>query len=134
MLHGVRISLLALRGQLLFAVIALGKSVQFFEKAWSSYITTSNLEGRNDTVSNLKSLDTRTHRLDLSTELMSQDVTLLHLDHRTMHQVKITSANSASRYLQDDITVLNNSWFGDLHFGDILSDFARILDGENIRT
>jgi hypothetical protein len=87
---------LTLRGKLLLAIVA---------------VATRNLERRDDAISRLEVVDGRSNGIHLSAEFVAQNVVLLHLENRTVIQVKIATADSGSGDFDDDIMVVDNLGF-----------------------
>jgi hypothetical protein len=96
-LNSVRIGALALRRLFLVAVIAL---------------PAGDLEGCDHTVTLLQILDTRSHLVHDTAELVAQDVALLQLNNSAMVKVQVAAADGAAGDLEDDIAVFEDLGFG----------------------
>jgi len=76
----------------------------------ATYVSASNLEGCDNTVTLLDVLDTRTERVYDTAELVAEDVALLHLDDRAVKKMQVGTADSATGDLENNIAVFYNLW------------------------
>ena len=76
------------------------------------------MEGGYDSVAFLDFLHGWTHLVYDTTELVAEDVALLHFDDCTMEQVQVAAANCAAGDLEDDIAVFEDLWLGAGDYGD----------------
>lgn len=81
-----------------------------------THLTTSDLEGCNHPIPNLVISDTRSHGLDDTTEFVTQNISLLHLDDGAMEKVKIAAADCATGDLENDISIFNHTRLGYVHY------------------
>ena len=93
----IRIRLLALRRQLLLAVIAL---------------TAGDLEARNDVIALVQPAHRRARTLHDTAELVAENIGLLQLDNRAVQQVQVRTAHGAADDLDHDVAVLYDFGFG----------------------
>ena len=110
----VGVGLLALGGEFLVAVHALSSVSDCSErvrKIWVlTYVSASNLERCNDTVTLLDVLDTRAERVYDTAELVAENVTLLHLDDRTVEKMEVRTADCGAGNLENNIAILDDLW------------------------
>ena len=103
--HGVRVGHLALRRQFLLAEEAL---------------PTSNLKTSHISAPDLHPLHALPHTLHNSTELMPQNIPLLHLHHGPVQQMQVAPAHGRARDLENDVPVLDDLGLGHVDHFDFL--------------
>ena len=75
-----------------------------------THISTSDLERSDNTISLLQPLHSRAHLVHDTTKLMAKDISFLKLHHTSMQKMQITTTNSRSRDLQNNIAIFYDSW------------------------
>lgn len=73
-----------------------------------TYVSTSDLETGDDSVTLLDLGNSRSNFVDNTAELVAENVSLLHLYYGTVKQMKIATADSATGNLEDDILVFDD--------------------------
>lgn len=82
-----------------------------------AYVSASDLETSDHTVTGLDVLDCGTDRVHHTAELVAQDVALVHFDHRAVEEMQIGAADSATGDLEDDVAVFDYDRLGHIHCG-----------------
>jgi hypothetical protein len=91
------------------------------------YLSACDLKRGNISLADLDVGDTRPNLVDDAAELVAEDVALLHLDDCAVKQVQVTSTDRGSCDLQDYISILENPWLRNVHYGGLAVDQQGVL-------
>lgn len=82
----------------------------------STDVAACNLEGCNIAVADFDLLDSRANLVDDAAEFMTEDVSFVHLNHRAVKKMKVAATEGAAGDSQNNVRVLQNSWFRDINY------------------